>query len=167
MKRCGVEMKRVVDILAAAVALTGFVLSLYLILDHYGLTGQQPALLSQACPLEEGACAVVTESPSNTIFGIPYPILGGLYFLALFAVSLVKLYKGKWPVPRILTVFISGGLVFSLYLTYTMFEVIREVCPYCLATHTANAAFCIFYIASLHKELDDTARHRVQAVFQQ
>lgn len=145
-------MKRAVNILAAVVALVGLIDSCYLILDHYKLINSKPTLLADVCPLQNGACAIVTESPDSTILGVPYSVLGGAYFAVLLGISLLKLHTGKWPAPRSVITFLAGGLAFSVYLVYIMYYVKGEVCPYCMTAHAANAAFIILFGLSLYED---------------
>lgn len=159
-------MKRVVNILAATVALIGLTVSFYLILEHYGLVNSEAALMSGACPIETDACAIVTESPDSAILGIPYSVIGGLYFFALLGVSIFRIYRDKWPAPRLLTVYLVGGLVFSTYLMYVMYYVQREVCPYCVATHISNAVFFILFGWSLHNDASAGERRFTRSILQ-
>jgi len=109
----------------AALSLAGFFVALYLYLWKLGLIG------SMACGT--GACEAVQLSPYSRFLGIEVPFIGVLGYLALFLVSLLALRR---PAERRWTVLLlglaSGALLFTLYLKYVEFFVLRAVCRWCV-----------------------------------
>jgi|SRR3989338_2848802 len=98
----------------------------YLMWKHY----QKKPLV---CPLNH-KCGVVTESRWSHIFGVRNEIIGVVFFgsliLGLMGVLLLPTYAGV----LVLLIRISCGLslVFSSFLVFVQFKIIKDYCFYCL-----------------------------------
>ncbi len=109
----------------SALAAVGMILSLYLAYLHIT---QSHAVF---CPSGTD-CDTVRQSGFSTIFGIPVAALGVVGYSVIFAVSLITIKnRTKWLLLYILAL---AGFVFSAYLTYIEFFVIKAVCMYCIVS---------------------------------
>ena len=123
--------------LATLLAVAGMAVTAYLIYQHYKIPGESFCNISDFI-----SCDVVNKSIYSEFLGIPVSILGFLTYLLLTAclVSLVR----NWSIEKLhrtvtrarmtlLLIVISGiGLLFSLYLSYIEFFVLRALCIFCL-----------------------------------
>jgi uncharacterized membrane protein len=117
----------------------GFLISAYLLWTY---TTGTPIACSA------GGCEIVRESPYSYIFGIPQPLLGILFYLAL-----MFLIIGQNTFTRIikirtiyLYIALTGfGFIYSLYLSYLEAFVIKAFCVWCVASGIiATSLFLIF-----------------------
>ncbi len=101
----------------------GVALSLYLTYIHFSD--------SRAAFCAAGSdCDTVRESGFSTFLGIPVAALGVIGYSAIFVFTLVSMAKRtKWLVLYVLSL---AGFVFSAYLTYLEFFVIKAICMYCI-----------------------------------
>lgn len=88
-----------------------------------------------ACPLG-GRCREVTEGQWSTLFGVRNEHLGLLYYLAAFFGILAALafpaLSGR--IHLMLLLMTGVGVIFSGYLVFLQWRVIREWCFYCLVS---------------------------------
>ncbi len=114
---------------AAVLALVGFLISLYLWLWKVGLLG--------ALVCGDGGCEIVQLSEYAELFGIPVAFFGMLAYLALLALSLLGL-QPRWQErrePTVGLVLVAGvGVAYSAYLTYLEAAVIHAWCRWCVAS---------------------------------
>lgn len=84
-----------------------------------------------------GDCSTVQNSIYAYLLGIPVAYLGLLCYLALLALAI---YNRRQPPERgslpdlAFFALAAGGVAFSAYLTYTELFLLREVCPWCVAS---------------------------------
>ncbi len=98
----------------------------YLVWKHY----QKKPLV---CPLDHD-CSIVTESKWSRIFFVRNEVIGMLFFLGLIAGTLVSLFDATWAI-LVFTIFpfaTGASLLFSLFLVFIQFKVIKDYCFYCL-----------------------------------
>ena len=108
-----------------ALAALGVLLSLYLTYVH--ITESRAVF----CPSGTD-CDTVRQSGFSTILGIPVAAFGVVGYSVIFIVSLIKIKnRTKWLLLYILAL---AGFVFSAYLTYLEFFVIKAVCMYCIVS---------------------------------
>lgn len=114
---------------AAALALIGFFISLYLSLWKLGYMGMM------ACGT--GSCERVQLSPYAYLFGVPVAFFGVVGYLAIFVVSMIGLQPRfvaeRW-VPVALLVVTGAGVAFTGYLSFLEAFVIGAWCRWCLAS---------------------------------
>ena len=113
--------------------------SLYLTKKHYA---QQ-----YTCSfLETNNCESVLTSSYSTIYDIPIALIGAIYYLIIFASSLIYLNK-KSNIARKLLIFLPAlAFAYSAYLLYLQFFVLRSICQYCLVSVATST---IIFILSL------------------
>lgn len=98
--------------------------------------------------LGSGDCSIVNASPYSSINGIPVALVGvGGYG----AILLLLLFGNQHNFLRQNgTLFIFGlsltGFIFTLYLVYIEFAILKAVCPFCL---TSQIVMTILFILSI------------------
>lgn len=103
----------------------GILVAAYLVYQHYKPAGGSFCNISGYIN-----CDIVNKSIYAEIFGIPVAMLGMLAYGILFAGSL--LMRRRAAAPLWLLIFAGFSLVFSLYLTFVEFFVLRAVCMFCI-----------------------------------
>lgn len=115
----------------ALLALLGLLDSAYLTLERFVPD------VGMVC-LTGGGCETVQRSSWSTLppgGGVPVAVLGIVGYGALLVVALLALQRDRvlmLSLPVALLALASGGVLFSLYLTYLQFAVIGAVCSWCL-----------------------------------
>ncbi|MHB8565474.1 MAG: vitamin K epoxide reductase family protein [Nitrososphaerales archaeon] len=89
------------------------------------------------------SCEGVFESGHTAIFGVPFYVLGLIWFplafiLGVFAVQKVQTKTRLNPI--ILLPFLMIGNIFTLYLWYLELGVIGIICPVCVSLYIINYA---------------------------
>jgi len=134
----------------ALLALIGLFIALYLWLYKIGAIG--------ALQCGTGACEYVQTSRWAVWSGLPVAVYGVAGYAALFLVALVGIrpaYAMRRAPTLLLAVLASGGLLFTLYLTYLEVFVIHAICRWCVGS--AAIIGLIWLIA-----LDGLRRSRVR-----
>jgi uncharacterized membrane protein len=134
--------------LAALVALAGMFVALYLTLYKLGYIG------TLVCAV--GSCETVQTSKWATFLGMPVGMWGVGYYVTVLALSLAGLSPAlaeRISVSRLLVGLTGFGVLFSLWLTYLEFFVIRAICQWCVIS--AILATALFVISVL--DLRDVA----------
>ncbi len=100
--------------------------ALYLTYKHY----QKKPLL---CPLDH-KCEVVTESKWSELLGVRNEVLGVVFFGSLLLGMMGVLFSPLYVNMLILFIRIScaASLLFSLFLVFVQFRIIKDYCFYCL-----------------------------------
>jgi uncharacterized membrane protein len=129
---------------AAVLALVGFLISLYLWLWKVGLLG---ALLCG-----DGGCEIVQLSEYAELLGIPVALFGMVAYLALLALSLLGL-QPRWQdrrEPTVGLVLVAGaGVAYSAYLTYLEAAVIHAWCRWCVASAVIVSVILVVAVCGL------------------
>lgn len=119
----------VARMVAAVLALGGFLVSVYMYLYKLGII---PALACGA-----GGCDAVQSSPYAVFLGIPVPLLGILGYAAIFALAFAGI-QPRFMHDRRIAVGLLGlcaaAAVFTLYLNYLEAFVIRAWCRWCIGS---------------------------------
>lgn len=126
-----------------ALSLLGLAVSVYLTVVHY------TAPTSLACPQTATIdCAKVTTSPESVIFGIPVPVLGLPFFVAMAIANLPGLWRRRE------TTVVGGrlavaavGIIFVLYLLYVELFQVGALCLWCTGVHLI--AFALFVVTMM------------------
>lgn len=128
----------------ALLALLGVLLSAYLTLYKLGLIG------TLACGT--GSCETVQASKWAVFFGVPVPVVGLLGYAALLAIALVALqpnWLGDRKLMLALVLLASGGLLFSVYLSYLEMFVIHAWCRWCIVSAVIATLIWLFSLPEL------------------
>jgi uncharacterized membrane protein len=127
-------------IVLGAICLAGIGISIYLLIVHY-----EPNLL--ICHTGSVVnCEKVLTSPSSVILGIPVPIFGVLYFIAMAAVCIPSAAwrsEAPWLAwGRIAAVVVGMGMV--IWLVGQEALVLHAICLWCTGVHILT--FIMFLI---------------------
>jgi len=92
-------------------------------------------------------CDVVLKSKYNKTFGFRNEILGMLYYVFIIALVLIFLSGTKYVfdvnLELALVILGSFAFLFSVYLTYIQFFVLKATCDYCLTSAAINLLILI------------------------
>ncbi len=90
-----------------------------------------------------GGCDVVQSSRYAEIAGIPVALIGLLGYSAILGLLLIERVASNSRLAEFSPILVFGlsliGILYSAYLTYIEFFVIRAVCPYCVASAVVMA----------------------------
>ena len=118
-------------------SLIGFLLSVYLTYLHY--SEGQTAFCSQGSD-----CDVVRQSSYSSLLGIPVALFGAVGYALIFWFTYVTMSKRmRWVLLYAISL---AGFIFSAYLTYIEFFVIKAICPYCVVSALIMTAIFILVI---------------------
>ena len=117
--------------ISAALAIVGFLVSVYMTI--YKLTS------NDALCLGSGDCSTVNASRYSEVYGIPVATIG---IAGYFAILLAHGYERRDPFfkhngPIIIFGLSLTGFLFTLYLIYVEFALLKAICPFCLASQIA------------------------------
>ncbi len=100
-------------------------------------------------------CITVNNSPYSEIYGLPISVLGLVAYLTILAVlalesrSAFLAHYGPMGVFGLSLI----GVLFSAYLTYLEFYVIRAVCPFCMASAVLITLLFLLSLARLIRQI--------------
>ena len=106
------------------------------------------ATSNDALCLGSGDCSTVNASRYSEVYGIPVASVG---IAGYFAMLLLHWYERrdkffKKNAPMMLFGLALTGFLFTVYLVYVEFAVLKAFCPFCL---TSQAAMTIIFIISI------------------
>jgi uncharacterized membrane protein len=130
--------------IVAALALAGIFISLYLTLYKFGVIGEL------TCSI--GSCETVNTSKWSTFLHLPVALWGLLFYLEVFAISLVGTMPRLESEPLVAIVLVAEaaiGVLFSAWLTYLELGVIHAICIWCVTSAGIVVAILIASIADL------------------
>lgn len=138
-----------------ALAFAGMLVTAYLTYQHYADPGGAFCNVNQYV-----SCDIVNQSVYAEIFGIPVAILGFLAYTTILVMA-ISAWKGWHPQPiiRFGTFFTGLGLLFSLYLTYIEFFVLRALCIFCLTQQILIIIIFIIFFMSWRKLSTSPSSH--------
>ena len=127
----------------------------------FGFSGPQPVAAS---------CEAVTQSSAGQLLGVSNAIWGGLFYLAVAALTVAFAYaketlRGSLKVAR--SVLVGGGLLYSGYLTQYQLTRFAEPCKLCLISAAIVLVLALIHAYDLLKPLssDRTSMRRTPAFF--
>ena len=105
------------------------------------------------CSLLNG-CEKVTTSQYAAVFGIPVALLGTLYYLTIFILTIIYIDGRKEKIFRFAARLTPVGFFVSLILIYLQIFVIHALCLYCLIS-AATSTFLFIFAFFLPKKNED------------
>ncbi len=132
---------------AAALALVGLLVSVYLLLYKVGVLG------SLRC-VGSGGCERVNTSPWSSFLGLPVAAYGVAGYLVLMGIALYGLRGDQAERPqatRWLAVLSGLAVLFSLYLLALELFVIHAVCLWCSVSGVAILAIFVLSAGALRR----------------
>ena len=131
-------------------SLIGFLDATYLTIQHYRGFGLDCG------PLLE--CDAVMTSQYAVIGGIPLALLGALYYLAIFLLTVAYYDRKHHYILSIISRLTILGFQVSLILVYLQAFIIRAFCFYCLLS--ALTSIGLFMLAMIYRgRLEQSALH--------
>jgi uncharacterized membrane protein len=99
-------------------------------------------------------CSTVNASVYSEIFGLPVGLLGVGGYAAILALHLLE--NRNDFMRRNATLFIFGlaltGFLFTLYLVYVEFAILKALCPFCVTSQTAMTLIFIISVIRLVRQ---------------
>ncbi len=134
---------RGVRVTALMLSLLGLADSTYLTVTHF-----QKQVLS--CPTHGFInCLKVTTSPQSEVFGIPVAILGLVFYVAMTAINLPRLWiTTDVRVAWLRLAMAVSGIGFVLYLLYAELFIIKNLCEYCTGVHIVTFALFVLIVTT-------------------
>jgi uncharacterized membrane protein len=103
---------------------------------------------NNAMCLGSGDCSTVNSSKYSEVYGIPVGFVGVVGYAAILVLHLLE--NRNEFLRRNAILFIFGlsltGFLFTLYLVYVEFAILKALCPFCL---TSQIAMTIIFIISV------------------
>ena len=124
-----------------AISLAGIGISIYLLIVHY----QPSALVCSTNGVVD--CEKVLTSPQSVIFGIPVPVYGLAFFVAMTALSLPAAWRSRsrWLArARLAAVVVGIGMV--IYLISQEALTLHAICLWCTSVHVLTFALFLIVI---------------------
>jgi len=98
--------------------------------------------------LGSGDCSTVNASPYSEIYGIPVALVGVGGYLAILALHLLENRNRHMKANATLYIFglALTGFLFTLYLVYVEFALLKAFCPFCV---TSQVVMTLIFIISV------------------
>jgi uncharacterized membrane protein len=138
--------------IVAALALAGIFISLYLTLYKLGIIGEL------SCSI--GSCETVNTSKWSRFLGLPVAAWGLLFYLDVFAVSVLSTmprFEDERAFSVVLVAESVVGVLFSAWLTYLELGVIHAICIWCVTSAVIVTLILVVSVADL-REFSETER---------
>jgi len=129
---------RVASLLLLSV--TGLFVSVYFTLIYYGLIRPDTKYVPQVCRLDEGGCRRLLDHRHARLFGVPNSLLGILYYVAIIAGVTLAVDSGIMSWITYVSWFVVAA---GLFLTYSLFFVVKTRCVLCFLSHALNVLIAI------------------------
>ncbi len=102
------------------------------------------------CNLLKG-CEQVTSSQYATIFGVSVALLGAIFYLTIFLLSIIYLDTKKEKVFWLAAVVTPIGFLASLWFVHLQMFVIKALCLYCIVSAVTSTTLFILGLLRLNK----------------
>lgn len=121
---------KIIAVVFLIIGFIGFLDSTYLTIQHY--RGEPPK-----CAIFTG-CATVAASQYATVGPIPLALLGSLYYLAIFVLSVAYFDTKKEHLIILISYLTIAGFFASIYFVYLQIFVIKALCLYCIVSAASS-----------------------------
>lgn len=102
------------------------------------------------CTITHG-CSVVLDSAYSTIFDIPLPIFGVLYYLTIFFGAMVYREFGSKKTLAVVSLFTAGGFLMSLWLVSVQLFILHTICQYCMLSAATSTTLFVLGLITYKK----------------
>ena len=126
---------KILAIVFLVVSFFGFLDATYLTTEYY--LGAIPS-----CVITVG-CGTVLASEWHAIWGIPVALLGAIYYLLFFLLTVAYLSSGRESLIILAASVASMGFLASLWFVYLQLFVIGEICFYCMISAVTSTTLFI------------------------
>lgn len=139
-------------IAVTALTLIGLGVSVYMTYAHYN---------KDALVCTEGAtidCSAVTTSDYAVLLGIPLPLLGLAFFIAMLALITPPAWRSRSPLPRwgrLASTFI--GMAFVIYLVTVEIAILHKICLWCTAVHVITAMLFVLVLIDEYRRIGESS----------
>jgi uncharacterized membrane protein len=125
---------------SAILVVVGLLVSIYMTI--YKVTSNETLCLGS------GDCSTVNASRYSEVYGIPVAIVGIAGYLAILLVHWYERREKFFERNGLMLIFglALAGFLFTVYLIYVEFAILRAFCPFCL---TSQSAMTIIFIISI------------------
>jgi uncharacterized membrane protein len=131
-------------ILIAALSAAGLYISIYFTLVYYGVIQAENSIMPAFCSMKTHTCQSVLNTRFARVFGVPNSLLGVIYYLVILVLLSANVLFD--PVLLGMLVVVAWFTVaLGVYLTYSLFFIIKTPCPLCLAGHAINLALAVLF----------------------
>src|SRR3972149_294511 len=134
---------KVIAIVFLIISFIGFLDSSYLTVQHY--RGEPPS-----CAIFTG-CETVAESKYAIVGPIPLALLGLLYYLAIFILTVAYFDTKKERLLLLAALFTIPGFLASVYFVYLQLFVIKAICLYCIISAVSSTILFGFGLLAITK----------------
>ena len=126
--------------ISVAVSVLGLLVAIYMTI--YKVTS------NDAMCLGSGDCSTVNASRYSEVNGIPVGLIGVFGYLAILVVHFMERGRGFFKENGTLLIFGMAltGFLFTVWLIYVEFALLKALCPFCL---TSQVAMTIIFIISV------------------
>lgn len=132
---------------SAALAVVGLLVSIYMTI--YKITD------NNAMCLGSGDCATVNASRYAEVNGVPVAVVGILGYAAILGVLFMEkrgMEYFKQNAPLLTFGLALTGFLFTLWLVYVEFALIKAFCPFCVTSQVAMTLIFILSVIRLVKQ---------------
>ena len=109
------------------------------------------------CSLFEG-CDLVTTSSYSAIFGIPVAVMGIIFYVSIFGLTLWHIRSKNKKAINILMGLSSVGLLMSMWFVYTQAFILNSYCSYCLVSAGLSTTIFILTLILVLKSKDNSIK---------
>ncbi|GAB4504689.1 MAG: hypothetical protein Fur0043_16830 [Anaerolineales bacterium] len=132
--------------ISLALAMIGLLVSVYMTI--YKITS------NDALCLGSGDCSTVNASRYSEVYGVPVAAVGIVGYLAIL---LTLWWEGKHPffvrnAPLLVFGMALTGFLFTVYLIYVEFALLKAICPFCLASQIAMTFLFLISLVRLARQ---------------
>jgi uncharacterized membrane protein len=122
-------------------------------LDALYLTWVKISNNQRLCIIGLGDCWSVNTSQYSELFGIPVALYGSVTYFLIILISLVGLKNIRFTSlePTVIFGISLFGSIYSIYLTYIEFAVIKSICPFCILSAVCMLLIFLLSIFRLTK----------------
>lgn len=126
--------------ISAILVVVGLLVSIYMTV--YKVTS------NEALCLGSGDCSTVNASRYSEVYGIPVATVGIAGYLAILMIHWYERRDKFFEKNGLMLIFGMAltGFLFTVYLIYVEFSILRAFCPFCL---TSQAAMTVIFIISI------------------
>jgi len=94
-------------------------------------------------------CDSVLHSVYSELFGVHLYVFGFIFYLFILLLSVYGIYSKKKIIKNILSIWITLGFAFSLYLFYVQAFLLKEFCSYCITSLIVTTTMFILVLLSI------------------
>lgn len=130
--------------------ITILILSIFGIFDTIYLTIKRYSHSGINCSIFEG-CDFVTTSAYSAILGVPVAVLGIIFYVSVFVLSIFYLRLKNKKIFISLFGLSSVGFLMSIWFIYTQAFILNAFCLYCLASAVLSTTIFILSLITMIK----------------